>query len=352
MSEPEWTRVRPSLNQKSVIDYVIADNQLMRESGVVQVDRTDIGASDHYLVWLELGRTTKHSRKGKRVIRKWRLGDDGVKLKYIMALQAEVSRFSESIQSKVASGMVGSTLVMNVLADWESIVNEVAKAVVGEKLIVCGRAARWWDAEVKAKIEHRRDVYRKIAGGQDELWEEYYMLCKEVKNLVIEKKLNNWNEVLEKANSDYDGNRKEFWAFVGRRTKGRKRAISALRNNAGVSITSTKGKLRIFQSHYQDLGSKSVDDAFDEDWKQEVESKIRECCNTSSACEDSILDREIEPSEIARCLHSLKNNKTGGSDGLVGELLKYGGSGMVNLLHQLFSVVWHAELVPPQWTYS
>ena len=63
MSEPEWTRVRPSLNQRSVIDYVIADNQLMRESGVVQVDRTDIGASDHYLVWLELGRTTKHSRK-------------------------------------------------------------------------------------------------------------------------------------------------------------------------------------------------------------------------------------------------------------------------------------------------
>ena len=52
---------------------------------------------------------------------------------------------------------------------------------------------------------------------------------------------------------------------------------------------------------------------------------------------------------IARSLHSLKNNKTGGSDGLVGELMKYGGSGMVNLLHQLFSVVWHAERVPPQW---
>ena len=66
----------------------------------------------------------------------------------------------------------------------------------------------------------------------------------------------------------------------------------------------------------------------------------------SNACEDSVLDREIEPAEIARCLHSLKNNKTGGSDGLVGELLKYDGLGMVNLLHQLFSVVWHA---PPQW---
>ena len=39
----------------------------------------------------------------------------------------------------------------------------------------------------------------------------------------------------------------------------------------------------------------------------------------------------------------------GESDGLVGELLKYGGSGMVCLLEQLFSVVWHAETVPRQW---
>ena len=40
-----------------------------------------------------------------------------------------------------------------------------------------------WDAEVKAKIEHRRVVYRKIAGGQDE---EYYKLRTEVKNLYLE----------------------------------------------------------------------------------------------------------------------------------------------------------------------
>ena len=37
--------------------------------------------------------------------------------------------------------------------------------------------------------------------------------------------------MLEKAN---DGNRKEFWAFEGRRTKCRKRP---LRNNAGVLVT-------------------------------------------------------------------------------------------------------------------
>ena len=35
----------------------------MRESGEVNVDSTDIGVSDHFLVWLELGRVTKCCRK-------------------------------------------------------------------------------------------------------------------------------------------------------------------------------------------------------------------------------------------------------------------------------------------------
>ena len=52
-------------------------------------------------------------------------------------------------------------------------------------------------------------------------------------------------------------------------------------------------------------------------------------------CEDEYLDGELRRGEIEKCICKLKNNKTGRSDGLVGELLKYGGVGMVNLLHQL-----------------
>ena len=56
-----------------------------------------------------------------------------------------------------------------------------------------------------------------------------------------------WNEVVEKANSDFEGYRKEFWAFVSRRTKTKKKGIVALRNNAGILVTSTKGKLEVLQ---------------------------------------------------------------------------------------------------------
>ena len=97
VSEPELTRVRPSLGQRAVIDYVVTDIQLMRESGDVQVDATDIGTSDHFLVWMELGRVANGAGN------------------------------TRSIEEKVERGMRGGEWVGKVLEDWERIVNRVAK---------------------------------------------------------------------------------------------------------------------------------------------------------------------------------------------------------------------------------
>ena len=144
--EPEWTRVRPSLGQKSVIDFIVTDVHFMRESGEVNVDSTVIGLSNHLLFWLEFGRVAKCCRKQKRTIRKLcfdRFVENGVKGKYRQTLNAEVESFSESIWEKVVQGMRGRELVSEVVEDWESIVNGVAKAEVGEKVLVCGRAVRW-----------------------------------------------------------------------------------------------------------------------------------------------------------------------------------------------------------------
>ena len=57
VTEPKWTCIRPGLKQKSIIDYIINDMQMLKKSGKLCVDRTDIGISDHLLLWLELYRT-------------------------------------------------------------------------------------------------------------------------------------------------------------------------------------------------------------------------------------------------------------------------------------------------------
>ena len=73
------------------------------------------------------------------------------------------------------------------------------------------------------------------------------------------------------------------------------------------------------------------------------------CRSFSEVYVDEALDREIEKEDTAKCIRRLKNNKTGVSDGLVGELLKYSGSGMVYLLEHLFGVVWREEVMPKEW---
>ena len=60
ISESEWTRVRPSLDQKSVIDFNGQAIILIAASGNVIVDSTNIiGCSNHFLVWMEIGRVTR-----------------------------------------------------------------------------------------------------------------------------------------------------------------------------------------------------------------------------------------------------------------------------------------------------
>ena len=101
--------------------------------------------------------------------------------------------------------------------------------------------------------------------------------------------------------------------------------------------------MEVLQEHYERLGTASVDDQFDDNWKEYVENKVTEYSTMSRSQKDKVLDRGISYAEIKKCSKS-----TGGNDGLVGELFKYGGNGMANLLKVLYEVVWTEEGIPKQ----
>ena len=115
------------------------------------------------------------------------------------------------------------------------------------------------------------------------------------------------------------------------------KTICSLKSEAGISVSTTKGKLQVLQQHYQLLGASVVDGAFDDEWKLEVEEKVLEYSKQN--LKDLDLDKKLEKSEMVRCIKKLKNNKTGGGDGIVDELLKDRGAGMVKMLGKLYALI-------------
>ena len=69
-----------------------------------------------------------------------------------------------------------------------------------------------------------------------------------------------------------------------------------MKSDAGVSVTSTRGKLEVLQKHYQHLVT------FDANWKEEVESKVS---SMSESCEDDRLDIAMETEEIVKCIRRI-----------------------------------------------
>ena len=151
---------------------------------------------------MELGKACKSRRK---IIKKWCLDRSEVEdvgSKYQKVLEEEGRGFSESIRQIMSKGLKGHVLVSEVLREWESIVNRVAKREVGKKMIVCGKSARWWDSEVKDEVNSRKTLYKNMLDGNVDAWENYFKLWKEVKDLIRKKKMDIWNDVVEKVTAD------------------------------------------------------------------------------------------------------------------------------------------------------
>ena len=46
-----------------------------------------------------------------------------------------------------------------IIEGWEQLVKTTASRVIGKKLIVCNRAVKWWDEEVREAIRGRREAH-------------------------------------------------------------------------------------------------------------------------------------------------------------------------------------------------
>ena len=116
----------------------------------------------------------------------------------------KVSKLLKSVGS-VDTEMERDRAGAKIVERWAQLVKSTASKVVGKKLIVCNRAVKWWDEEVKEAVRvwreaHARFISIKTTAG----WEEYTKNRKVVKSMVEKKKKGVWENVMNKTNQDFE----------------------------------------------------------------------------------------------------------------------------------------------------
>ena len=112
------------------------------------------------------------------------------------------------------------------------------------------------------------------------------------------------------ANSNYEKNIKAFWKFVNGSTKSSaKNRIETLTDDSGISCSSHTGKVKILKPHNKILGSELEVKSFDESWKKEVSSSVKnfEAMSFQDPHSNGMLDQPITMAEIR---HVIKPSKT------------------------------------------
>ena len=132
---------------------------------------------------------------------------------------------------------------------------------------------------------------------------------------------------------------RKFYQGVNKQRKGYVPQTSACKDKNGNLITEEQKALDRWQEYFEELlngdGSRST---------PQLEDQLV-YCNTNDVPPPTL-------EEVQKAVHSLKNNKSAGTDGIPAELLKAAGTNFNSTFHQLLCKIWNAEMMPEEWNQS
>lgn len=242
--------------------------------------------------------------------------------------------------------------------DWLIVHNEVAEAGIGYQ------KARKKKGERKMKMSkeivelvNKKNKLREMMAQKQEgdekrmLREEHRTMKVKLKNMVRKEKRKRekeWSKELEKVKV---GDSREYWTRLRNMTglgKGGREVPNEMRKGEGL----VKGEeaLGVWRESFEKLGrADGGDDRYDREFWQETREMVEEW-GKQQEVEEGELDEEITPEEVKKAMKELRRGKAPGVDGVVNEVLMYGGDAMERALYMMFNVFFREERVPVDWT--
>jgi hypothetical protein len=352
----------------SVIDLICIDERMADRIVRCTVSEKDIG-SDHYLVkcvleWTgcvsdeprdEIRDERKKTEKVKKVIRlkedDWRKigvrSDEQLK-KWKVRVEKTLNDENEIREEEIES----------IWDEWRKIVEKQRDVLIAERGESERQAerkrrfgCRWSDRIFRLWIR-KQQIQRLMRKEKSEeqrarLQKKFIELHKEMKLSARKKRRRQRLKLMREIEELKDRDPREFWIKLKRLSNlngEKKRLPEVMKDDEGSRVEDIE---KLWKDEYEALGRDVNDDGYDEKFKEEMERRVS---LIDEEDDESRLNERITRAEVERAVKDVKNGKAVGFDGIQGEMIKYGGSCMIDSVWRMCEIMWRSEGVPDDWS--
>ncbi len=345
----KWTW--SNADKQSTIDYMLINREDEHHVTRMTVDDTgqmDVG-SDHCVLELELKIGRPAYTKEEEARWKWKVDGKEDWDDYQSAVSEQMKGWERWVREAAANSTNNTETAEIVWEEWKRRANAEAEIGIGQKRVVAARAKSWWDGEVAKAIEERRRACRSLRRAQRQrgsretlgrAWEEYKTKRREVKRLIRQKKEEDRERTLRFFAENGGTRCKRFWSDLKKRGKKKTGCIMEVKNDSGELLTDPEEVKERMRKYWEDLGK------LGETGQQEDEREIAGIVTMEGN------DGKVSTEEILYALRNLERGKAAGPDGLLNEMMMFGGCDMVRSLEILFNALTELEEYPQEWRRS
>ena len=196
----------------------------------------------------------------------------------------------------------------------------------------------WWSKEVEAAIRKKKITYKMwLQLKTDEARDVYLGAKREARQVVRKAKNDEWIRMGECLQQDFVKSQRSFWRKIRTATKGSDEVGRVCDENGQVLCEEDEVRAS-WKDYFESLLQTDV---------QPQQGESREVLGEEGEVEESV--EEITLEEIRRNIGRLKNRKAPGVCGISGEMLKAGGTIVVEWMHKIVNTAWRSGKVRGDW---
>lgn len=320
----------PDGKTRNQIDHCLIDGRHLSDVIDVRTCRKANVDSDHFVVVATIrGRISRAQCEKYTATKRFALG----KLKDPQMANEFADRVSAAIERVKQQPNAAPSWTQ-----WSQVLKDEAIETIGYQ--GPNDLKTWFDDECAKITEEKNDArMRKLATGTRTALERYKKLRVMEKRLHRRKKKELQNRALSELETLRSVNEsRKFYKQLNNQRKGFNPRVNMCRATDGTLLTSTASVLDRWREHFHDLLNSGNSSMEDPDYS---------FLDENDPSGETVPDPTRE--EISEAISLLKNNKAPGPDNVPAELLKYGGSGLVDVLHEMVSKLWKEEDLPDEW---